>query len=160
VLIKVIAVGTKMPAWVDQVSKDYSQRLPADIKLEWHEIKAEKRSDKKISVDEAERCMSKEAERIREALPKDAHLVALDEQGTAIDSVQLSQHLQRWRENAKPVVILIGGPDGLHAPLKEACTQKISLSKLTLPHPLVRIVLAEQLYRAWSILTHHPYHRA
>lgn len=148
-----------MPAWVDQVSKDYSQRLPADIKLEWHEVKAEKRSDKKISIDEAERYMSKEAERIREALPKEAHLVALDEQGLAVDSVQLAQHLQRWRENAKPVAILIGGPDGLHAPLKAACTQKISLSKLTLPHPLVRIVLAEQLYRAWSILTNHPYHR-
>jgi 23S rRNA (pseudouridine1915-N3)-methyltransferase len=160
VLIKVIAVGTKMPAWVDQVSTDYSQRLPADIKLEWQEIKAEKRSDKKISPDEAERYMSKEAERIREALPKDAYLVALDEQGSTLDSVQLSQQLQRWRENAKPVVILIGGPDGLHAALKQACAQKISLSKLTLPHPLVRIVLAEQLYRAWTILTHHPYHRA
>jgi 23S rRNA (pseudouridine1915-N3)-methyltransferase len=159
VLIKVIAVGSKMPAWVDQVSADYSQRLPSDIKIEWLEIKAEKRSDKKISIDEADRYMSKEAERIREALPKDAHLVALDEQGVAVDSIQLSEQLQRWRENAKPVVILIGGPDGLHAPLKKACAQKISLSKLTLPHPLVRIVLAEQLYRAWSILANHPYHR-
>lgn len=149
-----------MPAWVDQVSADYSQRLPPDIRLEWLEVKAEKRSDKKISTDEAERYMSKEAERIREALPKDAHLVALDEQGLALNSMQLSQELQRWRENAKPVVILIGGPDGLHAPLKKACAQKISLSKLTLPHPLVRIVLAEQIYRAWSILALHPYHRA
>jgi 23S rRNA (pseudouridine1915-N3)-methyltransferase len=157
--IKVIAVGTKMPGWVDQVSSDYGQRLPPDIRLEWLEVKAEKRSDKKISADEADRYMSKEAERIREALPKDAHLVALDEQGIEVDSIQLSQQLQRWRENAKPVVILIGGPDGLHAPLKKACAQKISLSRLTLPHPLVRIVLAEQLYRAWSILAHHPYHR-
>jgi 23S rRNA (pseudouridine1915-N3)-methyltransferase len=160
VLIKVIAVGTKMPIWVDQVSTDYSQRLPPDIKLEWQEVKAEKRSDKKISTDEADRYMSKEAERIREAIPKDAHVVALDEQGQALDSMQLSQQLQRWRENAKPVVILIGGPDGLHTSLKLACAQKISLSKLTLPHPLVRIVLAEQLYRAWTILTHHPYHRS
>jgi 23S rRNA (pseudouridine1915-N3)-methyltransferase len=146
--IKVIAVGTKMPGWVDQVSSDYGQRLPPDIRLEWLEVKAEKRSDKKISADEADRYMSKEAERIREALPKDAHLVALDEQGIEVDSIQLSQQLQRWRENAKPVVILI-----------KACAQKISLSRLTLPHPLVRIVLAEQLYRAWSILAHHPYHR-
>ncbi len=149
-----------MPAWVDQVSTEYGQRLPSDIKLEWFEVKAEKRTDKKISIDEAERYMSKEAERIREALPKDAHLVALDEQGLAVDSLQLSEQLQRWRENAKPVVILIGGPDGLHAPLKKDCAQKISLSRLTLPHPLVRIVLAEQLYRAWSILANHPYHRA
>jgi 23S rRNA (pseudouridine1915-N3)-methyltransferase len=160
VLIKIIAVGTKMPAWVDQVSSDYSQRLPSDIKLEWLEVKAEKRSDKKISADEAERYMSKEGDRIREALPKDAHLVALDERGLAVDSLQLAQQLQRWRENAKPVVILIGGPDGLQASLRAACAQSISLSKLTLPHPLVRIVLAEQLYRAWSILAKHPYHRA
>ncbi len=149
-----------MPAWVNQVSSEYSQRLPPDIKLEWLEVKAERRSEKKISIEEAERYMGKEAERIREALPKDAHLVALDEQGLSVDSIQLSEQLQRWRENAKPVVILIGGPDGLHAPLKKACTQKISLSNLTLPHPLVRIVLAEQLYRAWSILANHPYHRA
>ncbi len=148
-----------MPAWVDQVSSEYSQRLPSDIKLEWLEVKAEKRSDKKISLEEAERYMSKEAERIREALPKDVHLIALDENGLTVNSLQLSEHLQRWRENAKPVVILIGGPDGLHMSLKKACAQKISLSKLTLPHPLVRIVLAEQLYRAWSILANHPYHR-
>ena len=159
-LIRVIAVGTKMPAWVDQVSADYGQRLPPDIKLEWHEVKAEKRSDKRTSPEEAERCMLREAERIQAALPSDVHLVALDENGQQLDSVQMSRQLQNWRENARPVAILIGGPDGLHAALKARCPQKISLSRLTLPHPLVRVVLAEQLFRAWSILSNHPYHRA
>jgi 23S rRNA (pseudouridine1915-N3)-methyltransferase len=159
-LIKIIAVGTKMPSWVEQVSADYGQRLPSDLKLEWSEIKAEKRSDKKITADEAERCMRKEAERIREHIPRDAVVVALDEKGQAVTSIELARHLQHWREQAKPIALLIGGPDGLDAGLKQTCTQKLSLSKLTLPHPLVRVVLAEQLYRAWSIGANHPYHRA
>ena len=159
-LIRIIVVGTRMPAWVDEVSADYSHRLPPDIRIEWVEVKAEKRNDKRAGPDEAERCMSREAERILAALPHDAHRVALDEHGQQLDSPQLAQQLQRWREQARPVALLVGGPDGLHGPLKASCAQKISLSRLTLPHPLVRVVLAEQWFRAWSILAGHPYHRA
>ena len=158
-LIRIIAVGTKMPDWVESVSSDYLQRMPPDIKIEWHEIKAEKRSDKRITPEEAERCMSKEAERIQFALPHEAHLVCLDENGHSLDSPQLAKQLQSWRENARPVALVIGGPDGIHPSLKARAQQKLSLSRLTLPHPLVRVVLAEQLFRAWSILSLHPYHR-
>ena len=158
-LIRIVTVGTKMPAWVDTVSAYYVQRMPADIKIEWQEVKAEKRSDKRISLDEAERCMLKESERIQLALPADAHVVCLDEHGQTLDSSQFAKQLQAWRENARPVAIVIGGPDGVHASLKAKAQQKISLSRLTLPHPLVRVVLAEQLFRAWSILSKHPYHR-
>jgi 23S rRNA (pseudouridine1915-N3)-methyltransferase len=159
-LIRVLAVGTKMPDWVNQVSREYTDRLPNDLSMEWRDIKAEKRSDKNAGPDEAQRCMSREAERLRAAMLPDMHCVALDEQGQHLDSIELSEQLQRWRENARPVAILIGGPDGLDAKLKAQCAQKISLSRLTLPHPLVRVVLAEQIYRAWSISVKHPYHRA
>ena len=154
-LIRVIAVGTRMPAWVTQAADDYASRLPPEIRVEWREVRAEPRSGR----DSAEVWMSREARRIRDALPEGGHLVALDERGTDLDTRGFASRVQRWQRDARPVAIVIGGPDGIDAALKADAAERIRLSSLTLPHPLVRVILAEQLYRAWSVLANHPYHR-
>ena len=154
-LIRVIAVGTRMPSWVVQACDDYARRLPADWKVEWREVKAEPRTGGANAV----RGMQREAERIRQALPESARIVALDEHGDDLDTATLAQRLSRWRDEARSVALLIGGPDGLEPALKREAAERIRLSSLTLPHPLVRVVLAEQLFRGWSILAGHPYHR-
>lgn len=154
-LIRVIAVGTRMPGWVQQAVDDYGNRLPSELRLEWKEVRAEQRS----SRESAATWMAREAQRIRSALPMQAALVALDEQGHDLDTRAFADRLRRWQLAARPVAILIGGPDGLDPELKREAGEKIRLSSLTLPHPLVRVVLAEQLYRAWSVLADHPYHR-
>ena len=161
-LIRVIAVGTRMPDWVQTAVNDYSRRLPADHELQWREVKAEPRGSARAAEGshQAAVWMQREARRIREALPPGAHRVALDEQGRDLDTARLARRLEAWREAARPVAILIGGPDGLEADLKRECDESLRLSSLTLPHPLVRVILAEQIYRAWSILAGHPYHRA
>lgn len=154
-LIRVIAVGTRMPAWVTEAVEEYAQRLPADLKVEWREIKAEPRG----ASGQPARWMQREAERIRAALPESAHVVALDEHGDDVTTIELARRLARWRDAARPVALVIGGPDGLDPALKRACAERIRLSSLTLPHPLVRALIAEQLFRAWSINAGHPYHR-
>lgn len=154
-LIRVIAVGTRMPAWVDELVADYTQRLPPEMRPEWREVRAEPRTR---SADAA-RWMAREAERLRAAIPVDAHLVVLDERGTDLSTAQLARAMQRWREGSRPVAILIGGPDGIDPTLKTAAQETIRLSSLTLAHAMVRALLAEQLFRAWSILSGHPYHR-
>lgn len=154
-LIRVIAVGTRMPAWVTQAIDEYVGRMPAEIRVEWREVRAEPRSARAS----APVWMAREAERIRAALPAQALVVALDEHGADLDTRGFAQRLQRWQRAGRPVAILIGGPDGLDPALKAAAGEAIRLSSLTLPHPLVRVVLAEQLYRAWSVLANHPYHR-
>lgn len=154
-LIRVIAVGTKMPGWVQTAVDDYSARMPADIRLEWREVRAEQRS----SGATAAVWMAREAQRIRAALPDGASVVVLDEKGRDQDTREFARSLERWRRDARPVAILIGGPDGLDPPLKAQASEKLRLSSLTLAHPLVRVVLAEQLFRAWSLLSNHPYHR-
>src|SRR5690606_18164547 len=108
----------------------------------------------------AAQMMQAEAKRIEAALPAQALRIALDEHGKDITTMGLSRELERWRGNGHDVVFLIGGPDGLDAGLKQACQGTLRISSLTLPHPMVRVVLAEQLYRAWAIMTGHPYHRA
>ena len=154
-LIRVIAVGTRMPGWVNDALADYGARLPADLQVEWKQIKAEPRA----SAGSAAQWLDREAARIRLALPAGATVVALDERGQDLDSAGLARTLARWREAAKPVAVLIGGPDGLQPGLKAAADQNIRLSSLTLPHAMVRVLWAEQLFRAWSMLAHHPYHR-
>ena len=104
--------------------------------------------------------MAAEAKRIEAAIPPHAHIIALDERGRNVTTVQLAEQLQQWREHYQDIAIIIGGPDGLDATFKQRCDQKIRLSDLTLPHPMVRVLLAEQLYRAWSINHNHPYHRS
>ena len=153
--LRVIAVGTRMPAWVDSAVADYSARLPADLAVEWREIRAEARGASSSPAV----WLQREAERIEAAIPQGAWRVVLDERGRDVDTRQLAQRLSQWRERAAPVALLIGGPDGLASELKQGANENLRLSSLTLPHPLVRVLLAEQLFRAWSILTGHPYHR-
>ncbi len=154
--IHIIAVGQRMPDWVLTAWQDYSQRLPADHSLELKEIKPEARTTGKTVA----QMMAAEAKRIEAAIPSQAHVVALDERGRNLSTMQLAEQLQHWREHHQDIAIIIGGPDGLDADFKQRCPQKIRLSDLTLPHPMVRVLLAEQLYRAWSINHNHPYHRS
>ena len=152
----VIAVGQRMPDWVEQGWQEYARRMPVDCALELREIKAEPRSGGKTPA----QMMQAEAKRIEAAIPAQALRIALDERGTDLTTVKLAQELERWRGEGRDIAILVGGPDGLDAALKQSCHGMLRLSSLTLPHPLVRILLAEQLYRAWSVMTGHPYHRA
>lgn len=152
----VIAVGQRMPDWVEQGWQEYARRMPADCALELREIKAEPRSGGKTAA----QMMQAEAKRIDAAIPPQALRIALDERGKDLTTVKLAQELERWRGEGRDIAILVGGPDGLDATLKQSCHGMLRLSSLTLPHPLVRILLAEQLYRAWSVMTGHPYHRA
>lgn len=154
-LIRVITVGTKPPAWVDTAVDDYSSRMPAEIDLEWKEIRPEPRSASGSSTT----WMAREAQRIRQALPSNAWIVALDERGKDLTTLALAKRLEHWRVLAQPVAILIGGADGIDMSLRAEAHEQIRLSSLTLPHMLVRVVLAEQLFRAWSVISNHPYHR-
>ena len=154
-LIRVVAVGTRMPVWVGAAVDDYTKRLPAGFTVELREVRAETRS----STGSAAAWMQKEAGRIETALPATCRIVVLDERGKDLDTRRLAERMRAWQEDARPVAILIGGPDGLDPALKARADETIRLSSLTLPHPLVRVLLAEQLYRGWSILAGHPYHR-
>lgn len=151
----VVAVGTRMPNWVDAAWKDYAKRMPADCALDIREIKPEPRTSGKTPA----QMMQAEARRIEAALPPHAHVVALDEHGSDLTTRQLAGSLQDWRLLGQDIALLVGGPDGLDADLKRRCSQRLRLSSLTLPHPMVRVLLAEQLYRAWTITAGHPYHR-
>lgn len=153
--VRIVAVGTKMPAWVGAAVDDYARRMPADWRLEWHEVRAAPRGPS----GHPGAWMRHEAERIRAALPEGAHRVVLDERGRDLDTRQLARRVAAWRNGARDVAIVIGGPDGLDPALAAGADETLRLSSLTLPHPLVRVVLAEQLFRAWSILAGHPYHR-
>lgn len=154
-LIRIVAVGTKMPAWVGAAVDEYSRRMPSDWRVEWREVRAEARGASGSAV----AWMQREAERIRAALPAGARLVVLDERGCDLDTRRFAQRVADWRLDARPVAIVIGGPDGLDQAFARGADETLRLSSLTLPHPLVRVVLAEQLFRAWSILAGHPYHR-
>ncbi len=153
--INVIALGDKMPATINQLVAEYSKRLPSELKLHWHEIPLQKRSK---SMDLA-KIQAIESEKILAKIEDHDHVVALDEKGELWNTHQLSQHLQSWMQHGKTVHFLIGAPEGLTAPCKARANQIWSLSPLTFPHPLVRPLLVEQLYRAWTILNNHPYHR-
>lgn len=153
--IRIVAVGTKMPAWVDAAVDDYLRRIPAEWRIEWREVRAQARG----ASGHAKLWMQREAAGIRAALPAGAHLVALDEHGAEDDSSAFAQRVRRWQHDARDVALVIGGPDGLDRTLHDSAAERLRLSSLTLPHALVRVVLAEQLFRAWSILNGHPYHR-
>ena len=152
----IVAVGQRMPDWVETAWRDYSRRMPADCALELKEIKPEPRTSGKTPA----QMMQAEARRIEAAIPTHALRIALDERGKDLDTMALARELETWRGSGQDIVFLIGGPDGLDATLKQSCNGRLRLSSLTLPHPMVRVVLAEQLYRAWAIMTGHPYHRA
>ncbi len=145
-----------MPAWVETAVNDYSSRLPSEYTIEWKEIKPEPRS----ASGNPALWKQREAQRIRQSLPEHCYRVVLDERGRDLTTIQLAQRLAHWRDTGRPVAIVIGGADGLADDLKSEADEQIRLSSLTLPHMLVRVVLAEQLFRAWSVLAKHPYHRA
>lgn len=153
--ITIVAVGQRQPVWADQAVADYLERFPAELKIEVKPVKAEPRS----SSAPATKLLSAEAVRIRAAIPSGATVVALDERGKDWTTLQFAEHLRRWRDEAQDVAFAIGGADGLDQTVKDGSNMLLRLSSMTLPHALVRVVLAEQLYRAWSLLTGHPYHR-
>lgn len=153
--IRLLAVGTKMPDWVEIGFADYAKRLSGDISLELVEITAQKRGK---NADLA-RIKEQESDALLAAIKPNEHVIALDVLGKSISTDDLANTLKHWQIEAKPTVLLIGGPEGLSQKVLQHAHEKWSLSRLTLPHPLVRVVIAEQLYRAWSILKGHPYHR-
>jgi 23S rRNA (pseudouridine1915-N3)-methyltransferase len=150
----VLAVGQRQPAWADAAWAEFAKRFPPEMRLELKALKAEPRSARS-----AAQCMAAEAQRIEAAMPKGARRVLLDEHGQACTTLQLAERLRAWRGEGRDVALLIGGPDGLDAALKAGADETLRLSDLTLPHAFVRVLLAEALYRAWSYLQGHPYHR-
>jgi 23S rRNA (pseudouridine1915-N3)-methyltransferase len=153
--INLISVGNKMPGWVKQGYDEYAKRMPRECELVLREITPGKRG-KNFDV---ARTVQDEGERMIAATPKDTHVVTLDIQGKPWSTSELSQALQRWLEGGRHIALLVGGPEGLADSVRQLADESWSLSRMTLPHPLVRIVVAEQIYRAWSILHNHPYHR-
>ena len=153
--ISVIAVGTRMPEWVRQGVEEYCKRLPRELKPVWREISLARRR-KEASTPQA--CAT-EGEQILKAIPAGERVIALEVEGVRISTGQLAQQLKNWQMSGDNYSILIGGPDGLSPDCLARADQCWSLSDLTLPHPLVRVILAEQLYRAWTITVNHPYHR-
>lgn len=151
----IAAVGHKMPAWIESGFGEYAKRMPPDCRVILKEIKPVERSGSKT----AETAMALERTKIEAAVPKGARIIALDEHGKDLTSVQLAQLLTQWQQDGRDVTFVIGGADGLDPEFKKNADLLIRISSLTLPHGMVRVLLAEQLYRAWSITQNHPYHR-
>jgi 23S rRNA (pseudouridine1915-N3)-methyltransferase len=150
----IVAVGQRMPDWAQTAYDDYAKRFPPDCRVDIKTVKTEPRGSKSL-----ETLLLAERGRIEAALPKGARVVVLDERGTSLTTVALARHLHEWQMVGDDVALVIGGPDGLEPAFKAAAHQRIRLSDLTLPHALARVLLIEQLYRAWSVNAHHPYHR-
>ncbi len=153
--ITLIAVGTKMPKWVAEGFAEYAKRLPRDFALHLHEIALLNRTKNA----EIEKLKMKEGELICAAVPKGDKIIALDVQGSLWSTEQLAKEIEQWRMEGSNYCLLVGGPDGLSEDCLRRADSTWSLSPLTLPHPLVRVIVAEQLYRAWSLVQNHPYHR-
>jgi 23S rRNA (pseudouridine1915-N3)-methyltransferase len=153
--LSIIAVGGKMPAWVEQGVNDYGRRMPRELKVNWCEVPLARRG----KDNNGELLRSREGEKIIKAIPAGDEVIALDVRGKRWSTPQLAQQLKNWQMSGNNYSLLIGGPDGLSGACLERANWRWSLSDLTLPHPLVRILLAEQLYRAWTITANHPYHR-
>lgn len=154
--INLIAIGNKMPDWVEAASRDFIKRLPAEIKINSVLLPLIKRGKNP----DIPRIVRDESRKLLAAAPENSLLVVLDVLGKPLDTVQLSGLLEDWLAQGQDVSIIIGGPDGLSDELLSRARLKISLSAMTFPHTLVRVILLEQIYRAWSILNKHPYHRA
>ena len=153
--VTILSVGHKMPAWIQEGFQEYVRRMPPEIRVELLELKPEERGAGRGT----ERAKSIEGERILAALPAGAALIALDERGKGVSTQGLSVMLAAWMRDGSHPAFVIGGADGLSEAVKNRADKLVSLSALTLPHGLARVLLAEQLYRAWSILARHPYHR-
>ena len=153
--LHIVAVSGKMPGWAVEACDEYLKRLPRGYEAALHEVKAEPRTAGRTPA----QMMAAEALRLRTAAPRGARLVALDERGRDLGTAALAERLRGWLDSGVPTAFLVGGPDGLDATLKSECEASLRLSSLTLPHALALVLLAEQLYRAASVLTGHPYHR-
>lgn len=154
--INLITVGTRMPSWVEEGVAEYSKRLPADFALGVIEVPLGKRG-KGLDVTQA---MRKESDLLLARVRPGDHVIALDVEGKTLSTEAMARRVDAIRMEGRNIVLFVGGPDGLDAACLERADEKWSLSALTLPHPLVRILVAEQIYRVWSILNAHPYHRA
>ena len=150
----VVAVGQRQPVWAQTAYAEFEKRFPPEMRLELHAVKAETRGQKT-----AAQLMAAEATRLQAALPRGVRRVVLDEHGTRVTTVQLAGRMQAWLHDGRDVAFVIGGPDGLDASLKTTADETLRLSELTLPHAFVRVLLAEALYRAWTVTVNHPYHR-
>ena len=153
--LHILAVGHKMPDWISTGFDEYAKRMPPELRIELREIKPEPRTGGRS----AQSVMAAERQRIEAALPKTARVVALDERGRDWTTMQLSDALPAWQREGRDVAFVIGGADGLVPEIKQRAELLLRVSSLTLPHGMVRVLLAEQLYRAWSITQNHPYHR-
>ena len=151
--VGLLSIGKRMPEWVTSGCDEYSKRLPSQWRFELKELNQSK-------ADSPELRMQAESKLLLNALPDKSHVVALDKRGASLSTEQLAQQLQKWLEIGKPLRFIIGGPDGLHEDCRARANQMVSLSPLTYPHPMVRVIWLEQLYRAHSLLNNHPYHRA
>ena len=152
--LRVLAIGQKMPAWVDQGVEEYTRRMPREISVEWLDIPPAKRGSTR-----PEKYRVQEAEAIEAKLTGKDYVVALDISGKAVSTELIVERFDQWQMQGEQISIVIGGPDGLHSNILEGANERWSLGHITLPHPLVRVILAEQLYRAWSVQAGHPYHR-
>jgi 23S rRNA (pseudouridine1915-N3)-methyltransferase len=150
----IVAVGQKVPDWAQTAYDDYAKRFPPELRVELKAVKTEPRGSKTV-----ETLWAAERQRIEAAIPRGARIVALDERGSALTTQALAQQLRQWQQGGDDVALIIGGPDGLDPAFRDAAHQRVRLSDLTLPHAMVRVLLIEQLYRAWSINANHPYHR-
>ena len=151
----IVAVGQRVPDWAQTAWDDYAKRFPPELKVELKAVKTEPRGSRTV-----EQLMAAERKRIEEAIPRGTRIVALDERGTALSTVALAGKLKDWQLGGSDVALVIGGPDGLEPAFRKGAHERIRLSDLTLPHAMVRVLLIEQLYRAWSVNAGHPYHRA
>ena len=150
----IVAVGQRVPDWAQTAYDDYAKRFPPELRVELKAVKTEPRGSKTL-----ETLLSAERERIEAAIPRGSRIVALDERGTTLTTKSLAQQLNEWQLESDDVALVVGGPDGLDPAFRAAAHQRIRLSDLTLPHAMVRVLLIEQLYRAWSVNANHPYHR-
>jgi 23S rRNA (pseudouridine1915-N3)-methyltransferase len=154
VKLLLVAVGQRPPAWADAAYEDFAKRFPPELKLELKAVKAEARGSRS-----AAQLMAAEALRIEAALPRGVRRVVLDEQGERVTTRALADRLSAWQRDGRDVALIVGGPDGLDPALKARADESLRLSDLTLPHAFVRVLLAEALYRAWTLTINHPYHR-
>lgn len=151
----VIAVGTRMPRWADEGFTEFAARMPREMALSLTEVRTEPRAGKSLPA-----VLEAEAARIEQALPGRSRVVLLDEHGEDLDTRSLAQRLKQWLAGGEDVALIVGGPDGVAQRIQARARETLRLSSLTLPHALARVVLAEALYRAASLLRNHPYHRA
>jgi len=150
----VVAVGQRLPVWAETACQTYARRFPPELKLVLRPVKAQTRSDQTVAALQAA-----ERQRIEAALPKGVRRVVLDERGQRVTTRQLADRLALWMGDGRDVALVIGGADGLDSALKDTADDTLRLSDLTLPHALARVLLLEQLYRAWTVISGHPYHR-